>query len=405
MKNNLFLGLAITALLFNSCASDDTADIYITDNSVVNNTTNNTNTGGNEEEQDIPISAAEYSSDLVLESNKTYTINGPVIMAEGATLVINEGVTIKAVATGADVYIAISQGAQIIANGTASKPIVMTSGDANPAAGQWGGLILLGKAPINSVTGNATSTSEIGSLPYGGTDSADSSGVLRYVRVEYSGGAADGSSENNGFSFYGVGSGTTVDYIQAYEGADDGIEFFGGTVNVNHAVVVNCQDDSIDWTEGFTGTITNAYVKHGAEHDKGFECDGYNTDIGNLSNPKFWSKPTVKDVTIVGLGSGTGNEAVRLRAGTQGIFDNILIEGFEEGFDLDGDVGANSDNPTGTGVINGDLDVTNVTFTDVTTKMKNDTGETFTEADFITGDGNGTGTDYAAWGTGWTVGN
>ena len=305
MKNNLFLGLAITALLFNSCASDDTADIYITDNSVVNNTTNNTNTGGNEEEMDIPINAAEYSSDLVLESNKTYTINGPVIMAEGATLVINEGVTIKAVATGADVYIAISQGAQIIANGTASKPIVMTSGNASPAAGQWGGLILLGKAPINSVTGNATSTSEIGSLPYGGTDNADSSGVLRYVRVEYSGGAADGSSENNGFSFYGVGSGTTVDYIQAYEGADDGIEFFGGTVNINHAVVINCQDDSIDWTEGFTGSITNAYVKHGADHDKGFECDGYNTDIGNLSNPKFWSKPTVKNVTIVGLGSGT----------------------------------------------------------------------------------------------------
>jgi hypothetical protein len=403
MKNKFILGLAIIALLFNSCATDDTATINITDNSVINNNSGGNTGGGTEEE--IAISAAEYSSDLVLDANKTYTISGPVIMADGASLIIGEGVTIKAVATGADVYVAIAQGAKIIANGTAANPIVMTSGSANPAAGQWGGLIILGKAPINSVTGNATSTSEIGSLPYGGTEISDSSGILRYVRVEYSGGAADGSSENNGFSFYGVGAGTTVDYIQAYEGADDGIEFFGGNVEVNHAVVINAQDDSIDWTEGFTGKVTNAYVKHGAEHDKGFECDGYNTDIGNLSNPKFWSKPTVKDVTIVGLGSGTGNEAIRLRAGTQGVFDNILIEGFAEGFDLDGDAGADSDNPTGTGVINGDLDATNVTFTDVTVQLKNDTGDTFTDADFLTGIGNATGTDFATWGASWTVGN
>ncbi|MGB5420139.1 multidrug transporter [Algibacter sp.] len=375
----------------------------ITDNSIINNTTNGGSTGTTDE--DIAINAAEYSSDLVLEANNTYTISGPVIMSDGANLIIGEGVTVKAVATGADVYIAISQGAQIIANGTATNPIVMTSGAAVPSAGDWGGLIILGKASINSVTGTATSTSEIGSLPYGGTDNADSSGIIRYVRVEYSGGAADGSSENNGFSFYGVGAGTTVDYIQAYEGADDGIEFFGGTVEVNHAVVINCQDDSIDWTEGFTGKVTNAYVKHGADHDKGFECDGYNTDIGNLSSPKFWSKPTVSDVTIIGLGSSTGNEAIRLRAGTQGIFNNILIQGFAEGFDLDGDAGASSDNPTGTGVINGDLDAANVTFTDVTTPFKNDTGDTFADADFLTGIGNATGTDYATWGASWTTGN
>lgn len=401
MKNNLLLGLAITALLFNSCATDDTADIIINDNSIVNN---NGGSAGNPE--DIAIPAAEYSSDLTLNANGTYTISGPVIMTEGANLIIGEGVTIKADATGASVYIAVSQGAKIIANGTATNPIVMTSASASPSAGDWGGLIILGKAPINSVTGSATSTSEIGSLPYGGTNAADSSGIIRYVRVEYSGGAADGSSENNGFSFYGVGAGTTVDYIQAFEGADDGIEFFGGTVAVNHAVVINCQDDSIDWTEGFTGSVKDAYVKHGAEHDKGFECDGYNTDIGNLSNPIFWSKPTVTDVTIVGLGSSAaGTEAIRLRAGTQGIFNNILLQGFEEGFDLDGDAGASSDNPTGTGVINGDLDITNVTFTDVTVKFKNDTGDTFIEGDFISGDGNGTGTDYATWGSGWTVGN
>ncbi len=393
MKNNLILGLAIITMLF-SCTTDDTSDIIINDNSVINNGGNG---GGNGNDECQVIAAAQYSSDVVLEANQCYIINGPVIMAEGSSLIINEGVTIYAEAEGADVYVAISQGAKIFANGTATNPIVFTSNAAAPAAGDWGGLIVLGKAPINSVTGNATSTSEIASLPFGGTEDADNSGVIRYVRVEYGGGAADGQSENNGFSFYGVGNGTTVEYIQTYIGKDDGIEFFGGTVNVSYISMIGCEDDSIDWTEGYTGTITNAYVEHLASHDKGIEADGYNTDFSNEGG--YFSKPTVNNLTIIGLGSTTGNEAIRLRAGTQGIFNNVLIQGFEEGFDLDGDQG---DNPTGAGVLSGDLSVTNVTFTDVVTKLKNDTGETFGEADFISGDGNGTGTDYATWGAGWT---
>ncbi|MFD2542626.1 multidrug transporter [Lacinutrix gracilariae] len=392
MKNNLILGLAIITMLF-SCTTDDTSDIVINDNSTVNN-----NSGGGDTNDDCIYLSGTYVEDLTLDANNCYKVNGSLIMAEGTTLTIPAGMTLEALAAGANVYIAISQGAQIIANGTASNPIVLTSDAAAPSAGDWGGLILLGKAPINSVTGTSTSTSEIASLPFGGTDAADNSGSLRYVRVEYSGGAADGQSENNGFSFYGVGNGTTVEYIQAFEGKDDGIEFFGGTVNASFISVVNAQDDSIDWTEGYTGTITNAYVKHGADHDKAIEADGFNTDFSNAAG--YFSKPTVTNLTIIGLGSTTGNEAIRLRAGTQGIFNNVSIEGFEEGFDLDGDAG---DNPTGAGVLSGDLSVTDVTFTDVTLNMKNDTAETFTEAEFISGNGNGTGTDYATWGASWTV--
>ncbi|PWK20817.1 multidrug transporter [Xanthomarina spongicola] len=390
MKNNLILGIAIISMLF-SCSSDDTSDIYITDNSV------NYNGGGTTDPETIFLSGT-YTQDLILDANNTYKVNGSLIMASGTTLEIPAGMTITALASGANVYVAISQGAKIIANGTADKPIVFTSDASAPSAGDWGGLILLGKAPINSVTGSSTSTSEIASLPFGGTDEADDSGIIRYVRVEYSGGAADGQSENNGFSFYGVGNATVVEYIQAFEGKDDGIEFFGGTVNASYISVVNAQDDSIDWTEGYRGTITNAYVKHGADHDKGIEADGYNTDFSNAAG--FFSKPTVTNLTIIGLGSSTGNEAIRLRAGTQGVFNNVLIQGFEEGFDLDGDAG---DNPTGAGVLSGDLSVTDVTFTDVVLNMKNDTGETFTEVDFISGEGNGTGTDYATWGASWTV--
>jgi len=394
MKNT-FLSIALVSLLFASCGSDDTADIIINDNSVVNNNNGGTTTGS----ETIELTGNQ-TSNLTLDSANEYIVTGPLIMESGTTLSIPAGMTIKAAATGADVYIAIAQGASIDANGTASNPIIFTSASNTPNAGDWGGLILLGKAPINSVVGgNATSTSEIASLPYGGSAFDDNSGTLRYVRVEYSGGKADGQSENNGISFYGVGNGTTVEYIQAFEGKDDGVEFFGGTVNVDFVSVVNAQDDSLDWTEGYSGTITNAYVKHGVDHDKGIEADGFNTDIGNNADPKFYSKPTVTNLTIVGLGSGTGNEAVRLRAGTQGIFTNVSITGFAEGFDLDGDQG---DSPTGAGVISGDLKVVSVIFDDVTVNLKNDTGETFTEADFLTVDTNATGTDFETWGAGWT---
>ncbi|KAB8154431.1 multidrug transporter [Kordia sp. TARA_039_SRF] len=401
MKNRILFGFALLgALAMTSCASDDTADINITDNSVVNNTTTNPG-GGNTGGQTIFLSGT-YTEDLELDANNTYKVNGSLIMAAGTTLRVPAGMTVEALAAGSDVYIAISVGAQIEAIGTADNPIIFTSDASAPAAGDWGGLILLGDAPINSVSGTATSTSEIASLPYGGTDTADNSGTLRYVRVQYSGGSADGQSENNGISFYGVGNGTIVEYVQVFEGKDDGIEFFGGTVDVDFAAVVGAQDDSIDWTEGYTGTITNAYVQHGTDHDKGIEADGFNTDIGNNSNPIFFSAPTINNLTIIGLGSGTSSEAIRLRAGTRATFNNVVLEGYGEGFDLDGN---DTDSPTGAGVTSGETTVTDITFNDITLKVKNDTGVMFTEADLISGDGNGTGTDFASWGAGWTVGN
>lgn len=388
MKKQFILGLALVSMLF-SCSTDDTADIIINDNSVINNTSG----GGTTNPQTIFLSGT-YTEDLTLDANNTYKLNGSLIMANGTTLTIPAGMTIRALSSGADVYIAISQGAKIIANGTTDNPIVLTSDASNPQAGDWGGLIILGKAPINSVTGTATATSEIASLPYGGNVADDNSGSLNYVRVEYSGGAADGQSENNGFSFYGVGNGTVVNYIQAYAGKDDGIEFFGGTVNANYISVINAEDDSVDWTEGYAGTLTHVYISNRITDDKAIEADGYNTDFSNATG--VFSKPTVNNLTIVGQGTAAGHaEAVRLRAGTQGIFSNVHITGYVEGFDLD-------DLDTGNGVVSDDLQVTGVTFVDVTTKMKNDTTVLFTDADFYTGEGTATGTDYATWGASWT---
>ncbi|MGC1514815.1 MAG: multidrug transporter [Maribacter sp.] len=417
MKNKLVLGFTVvTALWITSCANDDTADIII--NSTITNTTNNTDGDGGTTPPpttgETIMLAGSYDTDVVLDIANEYIINGPMIMEDGTTLTIPAGMIVKAEPTGSDVYVAIAQGARIVADGTQSAPIIFTSNSANPRAGDWGGLILLGRAPVNSVAGTATSTSEIAGLPYGGTAADDDSGILRYVRVQYSGGSADGQSENNGFSFYGVGNGTIVDYVQMFEGLDDGLEFFGGTVNASHVSILNAQDDSLDWTEGYSGTITDIYIEHnGVAWDKAIEADGYNTDIGNNSTPVYFSSPNITNLTIIGKGAdnliqdGTAvslgsYEAVRLRAGTAGIFTNVLIEGFGEAFDLDGDDAAN---PTGQQVLDGALQLVNITFTDVTTKFKNDTGATFTDADFISGDGNGTGTNYASWSTGWTLSN
>ena len=277
----LLLTLSIFAFAVTSCEKDDTSDIIIEINPDGGNPG-----GGNPNDN---IIGGVQTADLTLEANTEYVLTEALIMSEGTTLTIPAGVVIKA-NRGAGVYIAIVQGARIIAEGTSTSPIVLTSNVATPAAGDWGGLIVLGRAPINSVAGgDTTSTSEIGGLPYGGSNASDDSGIIKYVRVEYSGGAADASSENNGFSFYGVGNGTTIQFIQAFEGKDDGIEFFGGTVNASNLSVIGAQDDSVDWTEGFTGTLTDVYIEHRVSHDKGIEADGFNTDIGNNSNPVFWT--------------------------------------------------------------------------------------------------------------------
>ena len=406
MKNRFLLGLALTSMIFTSCTEDGTSDIVF---NITNTTTTGTDTGTGTDE-DVFLSGT-YTSDLTLDADTSYVLNGSLVMTDGTTLTIPAGTTIEALAAGSDVYIAISQGAKIVADGNASNPIVFTSNASSPQAGDWGGLILLGKAPINSVSGDATSTSEIAGLPYGGSISNDDSGSLTYVRIEYSGGSADGQSENNGLSLYGVGNGTQVSYIQVYKGKDDGVEFFGGTVNASYISVVDLEDDSIDWTEGYSGTLSEIYIQpiqsptETYNSDKAFECDGYNDDFGN--NSDFFSSPMVSNVTIIGVGSTntfqdgsatSSYEAIRLRRGTEAIFDNIMISGYVEAFDVDGNL---TTDPTGEAIVNDLLQVTNVMFTDVITNFKNDTEVALTDADFYT-EGAATGTDYNTWGSGWT---
>lgn len=345
----------------------------------------------------------------VLDPNIVYSLNGPLIVKEGATLTIPAGTKIVA-QNGADVYIAVMQGAKIMAQGTASQPILLTAEDKTPGA--WGGLILLGKAPINS---GLTATSEIGGFNYGGTDPNDNSGVVEYVIVEYSGGAVDAASENNGFSFYGVGNGTIVNHIESYYGSDDGVEFFGGTVNASNIVLIGNEDDSLDWTEGYTGNITDVYIRHeGTKYDKAIEADGYNPDLGINVDPVFYSNPTLTNVTIEGLGSSTdiqnqegisvgSYEGIRLREATQANFNNIVVRGFGRAFQIKGNGSEDSSLTSGHHVLNGDLTVKGK-FEDVTTNVKNDSGVDFDETQFIILDNNANGTNVNAWARSWASG-
>ena len=265
----------------------------------------------------------DIESDTELETGKTYTLSGGIHVKNGATLKIPAGVTIIAKHDDVVDYILIEQGAKIDAQGTASNPIVMTSEKKEPGA--WGGIHICGKAHSNVEGG--TGKSEIGDATYGGSDDADNSGVLKYVRIEYSGYAFDSEHEANGFTFYGVGNGTTIEYCQAYKGSDDGFEFFGGSVNVKHVVSVSCSDDSFDWTEGWNGYGQFMVAYQEAEETLGYDCDCLMECDNNGDNfgATPVAHPTLANLTLIG--NGGSKQGIRLRAGTQASIYNALITG------------------------------------------------------------------------------
>ena len=265
------------------------------------------------EETDRSVLQGSIVSDLTLKSGNTYTLNGEFLVKEGATLNIEPGVKIVAQYDDRVDYILVEQGAKINAAGTASAPIIMTSSKEEPGA--WGGIHICGRAHTNAEGGKGSS--EIGGAVYGGDNDADNSGVLKYVRVEYTGYAFDEEHEANGMTFYGVGSGTMIENCEAYHGSDDGFEFFGGSVNVKNMVVVNCSDDSFDWTEGWNGKGENLVAFQEAESTLGYDCDclieADNNENNYLATPV--SHPVLKNLILIG--NGGNKQGIRLRRGTE----------------------------------------------------------------------------------------
>lgn len=386
-------GLAALSLatITTSCSSDNNDDSNEPDSSFVVNREN--------------LQGDINDGEVILESG-TYKLTGKLVVKNTAKLTIKPGVIIEASKLAANQfeevrYIAIAQGGQIDVQGTAANPVVMTAAENKPGA--WGGLVLCGKAPINK---GATASAEVSDLPYGGTDTNDNSGSIKYLRIEYSGYAYNSDKEFNGLSFFGVGKGTTIDYVQVYEGSDDGYEWFGGTVDAKHLVVsnkdaTNVGDDLFDWTEGWNGTGENWYGIRTNAGNRGIEAD--NNSNNHLASPI--SFPNIKNLTLVGFGStdtSSESQAFKLRVGTKGKFDNVVLKGWKTGFDVQHDESL--------GYAGTDLLATNVKFEDITTKSvgKNTAGTSvdvstvFTESTTATGAGNGSG--VPTWAAGWTKG-
>ena len=301
-------------------------------------------------EQDQPVATDELVGSIhdarSLDETITYTITGPVIVEDGAELNIPAGTTIKA-KKGFNNYILVLQGGKINIRGTAEKPVTITADIENAEEGHWGGLIINGKAPLS---GNTVGSTEISSAhPYGGDDPNDNSGVITYLKLKYTGARSSADVEHNGLTLNGVGSGTKIENLYISNGADDGIEFFGGTVNVKNLLVVNSDDDMFDFTQGYSGTLENAYgiweegFTSSESDPRGIEADG-NLD-GNFPDHSNQANFTVKNITFdlrlsPAEDSDTQNvsnkmqDVIKIRRGAKATIINGLVKGTGTVIDL-----------------------------------------------------------------------
>ena len=295
IKNlSILCSVAVLSMTAISCSSDDDS---------------NSDDEGSGEASELNGMITE---DTTLDSSTTYNLTGVLSVEEGSKLTIPAGTTINT-GTGTDVYVVVQKGAQIDIQGTASSPVKMGP----TGSGEWGGLLLLGDA---ETTAGSNATAEVGGLIYGGTNNEDNSGSIKYLIIEQSGAQINSDSQYNGLTLYAVGSGTTIDNIAILNGTDDGIEFFGGTVNASNVYVENLEDDAIDWTEGWNGTLTNTYVLHTlGGFSTALEADGVNNN------------PTIVNFTAI---SQAGGKALQFKANSGATITGLSLSGYDTALDF-----------------------------------------------------------------------
>ncbi len=304
------------------------------------------------------VEAGDITEDETWTSGNTYILKGKVFITGDATLTIEAGTLVRGDSGSA---LVITTTGSIDAQGTAADPIIFTSSKESGAApGDWGGVVLIGEASINVDGGTDNvegfEANELDRVTYGGSADDGDCGTLRYVRIEYAGFALSEGNELNGLTVAGCGSGTDLDFVQVHRGLDDGIEFFGGTANLKHAVVSLPNDDALDWDYGWRGKAQFIIVKQDANNgDKGFESD--NNGDANDATPR--SKPTIWNATLIGSNDANAVKSqggMHLRRGTAGTIQNTIVAYFKEyAVDIDGVATANQ-------VESGDLTITNSYF-------------------------------------------
>lgn len=297
------LGLAILAMPFLSSCSDDNDDPVPTPVEKVIELLQSGKMKG------------QLTENYTLDASMQYDLTGSFIIPDGLTLTIPAGTKIHADAGGTEVYIAVLMGGTININGTSSNPIVISSDQGQP--GDWGGLTICGKA---TTTAGADSEAEVGGFIYGGTTDDDNSGSIEYLVIKGTGAQINSESQYNGVSLYAVGSGTTIENVAVINGSDDGIEFFGGTVSVSNLYLENNEDDSVDWTEGWNGTVTDTYISH--------TIDGFSTAF---EGDKINNNPNFVNVTAI---SAVGGTALQFKKESGATITGLYLDGYVVDLDM-----------------------------------------------------------------------
>ncbi|MCY4357898.1 MAG: hypothetical protein OXD01_10320 [Gammaproteobacteria bacterium] len=381
-------------------------------------TTENPNQAMFEGKEICDIEAKRYLNDLHLTDNKVYNIKGTIFIGENTvntpienkiSLTIDPGV--KLFADGNQTAIVIDRGGMIFANGTPARPVIMTSQQDNGALdalnqrGLWGGLIINGSATQNTSSG--FSDGEGGTGQYGGGESPndnDHSGHVTYLQIRYAGFPITSDDELNTLSLQGVGRRTVLDYIHSHNGADDGIEFYGGTVNAKHILITGQQDDALDWTNGWTGNIQHVIIQHTNKGDNCIEAD----NLGSLPTATPRSNPIVSNLTcITSLQQLSNGHAFELKAGTGMQMYNSVIGGM-----LDSTEGciriageATFVQSVTSGSFNGSLRMDNSLITDeCAADLSEGPGSTFTTADWFAAQNSSAGIVDLGGPEGWTNG-
>lgn len=335
LKSALFVG--VVALGLSSC-KDKCEDVTCQTGYVCQDgkcVTDPNATTGNE------VKTGKITANETWTADKIYEIKGRVIVDGGATLTIEPGTIIKGqTGEGASASaLVVARGARIMAKGTAAKPIIFTSVLDNIKIGEktgtnlketdtkkWGGVIVLGNAPVSVKTGGAEG--QIEGIPadesygkYGGTNVADNSGVITYISIRHGGALIGEGNEINGLTLGGVGNGTKIENVEVVATLDDGIECFGGSVNITNALVVYQGDDALDVDQNYSGTFDNAYVIYNNTGDEFLEIDGPESNVN--TDGLF----TIKNSTFI---SKTNDGTVDLKSKAQGTIKNCKFVGLKE---------------------------------------------------------------------------
>ncbi|PWI30065.1 hypothetical protein DI383_09955 [Flavobacteriaceae bacterium LYZ1037] len=354
MKKLTLAFIGLLSITLTGCFKDDDTPIVIEETTIYNE-----NGGGGTETCPTITKAGGIALNETWTNENIYILDRKVVVQDGVTLTIEPGTIIKGRAGQGSLSSAliVARGGKIMAEGTPDQPIIFTSESDNITCGEtsgtnldennrglWGGLLIMGYAPC-SLSGDVEET-QIEGIPaddtfglYGGNDPEDNSGRLQYISIRHGGTLIGDGNEINGLTLGGVGRGTFIDNIEIVANVDDGVEFFGGTVDASNLLVWAQGDDALDIDQAYSGTIDNAVVILGDSSDHAFEIDGpEGSAVGSF---------TLQNVTMKGNAITAGGEYADYRSNAMGATNNIFAFNFKDSSDIELDndgVAANYNN-------------------------------------------------------------